>query len=433
MAAPAETIAWLKQTLGDACESVSVQGDRPLLLDDPSCAYLTLSDYHQLFCVGYERGRAVGRREHLAVCGPGQLLFGLEPAAGPDATALVLSGVSGSAVWRVPTAQLFRRAEGPDALAAIGALFDAWIELLIATLHAAPVPTRARVVGAGETVDASGGAALHASGSLAWIAPRLGLRSYAGIDTGPPDAGGVWPLSDQAWALCEEEGLRVWRSADIFASTKGASFADGFYRFVVRVVSARRAELADVRLSHDALSRSAEAKRLTESLERLAVVGRGERLRPDAGGADDFERACRFIARWLSAAPPRVVKPEGRTFSHMERALALTTGLRTRRVVLEPGWYRHDNGALLAFGLEGEEHLAPLAVVPSRRGYWMRDPRASVSRTGDAAGGVPAPSSRLPGLRPAPEGSRLTPAGDLPLRERAHRARSSCSWRSSAR
>ena len=82
-----ESIAWLKQQLGDGCEEVLVQGDRPLLLDDPSCAYLTLSEHHQVFCVGYDRGRASGRREHMAVCGPGQLLFGLEPAEGEGATA----------------------------------------------------------------------------------------------------------------------------------------------------------------------------------------------------------------------------------------------------------------------------------------------------------------------------------------------------------
>ncbi len=42
------------------------------------------------------------------LCAPGQLLFGLEPAPGAGATALLLSGVSGSVVWRMPTALLFR-------------------------------------------------------------------------------------------------------------------------------------------------------------------------------------------------------------------------------------------------------------------------------------------------------------------------------------
>ena len=68
-----EHVAWLKQQLGSLCEEVPVQGDRPLILDDPGSAYLTLSDHHQLFCVGYRDGRPYGRREHLALCAPGQL------------------------------------------------------------------------------------------------------------------------------------------------------------------------------------------------------------------------------------------------------------------------------------------------------------------------------------------------------------------------
>ena len=93
-----QSIAWLKQRLGAACQEVPVQGDQPLLLDDPSCAYVTLSEHHQLFCVGYRDGVPVGRREHVAICGAGQLLFGLQPGFGLGATALLLSGVTGSIV-----------------------------------------------------------------------------------------------------------------------------------------------------------------------------------------------------------------------------------------------------------------------------------------------------------------------------------------------
>ena len=66
-----QSIAWLKQRLGEGCVDIPVQGDQPLMLDDPSCAYITLSEHHQLFCVGYDRGRPVGRREHVATCEPG--------------------------------------------------------------------------------------------------------------------------------------------------------------------------------------------------------------------------------------------------------------------------------------------------------------------------------------------------------------------------
>jgi NHLM bacteriocin system ABC transporter ATP-binding protein len=380
MSVTSETLAWLKGQLGDGCVNVPVQGDRPLLLDDPSCAYLTLSEHHQLFCVGYERGRGVGRREHMAACGPGQLLFGLEPEAREGATALVLSGVSGSVVWRVPTALLFRLAAGSQGASAIGDLFADWIKLLITTLPEAPVPTRSRELTPGTTVETDGSYALRTSGGLVWIAPRS-AKSYLGLD--PGSVGGrvdYWPLGERAWLSCEGEGLRVFRSTDLLESTKGAGFAEGFYRFVVRVVSHRRAQLAGQRLAGDASSSKSEHKMLSDSLELLAAVGRGQRLARALGGTDDLARTCNRIAQWLGTDPPRVNKPEGRSFSNMQLALSLTTGLRTRRVVLGRGWLDHDNGALLAFLSEPGDELVPVAILPSRGGCWLHDPRVNTPR-----------------------------------------------------
>ena len=56
MTTASDSIAWIKRTLGERVQALPVQGDQPLLLDDPSCAYVTLSEHHQLFCVGYRDG-----------------------------------------------------------------------------------------------------------------------------------------------------------------------------------------------------------------------------------------------------------------------------------------------------------------------------------------------------------------------------------------
>jgi NHLM bacteriocin system ABC transporter ATP-binding protein len=392
MSDPSRSIAWLKQQLGDGCAEVPVQGDRPLLLDDPSCAYLTLSEHHQVFCVGYEGGRAVGRREHMAVCGPGQLLFGLEPATGEGATALILSGVTGSVVWRVPTALLFRLADAPEGLAAIGLLFDTWIQLLVATLPSSPVPTRTLALAPGDSGPIDGTIAVRSERGLVWVSPRTPPRSYVGIDPGTvhaqPDC---WPLAEPTWAQLEADRFRVWTSTELLATTRGAAFADGFYRFVVAVVSLRRADLAGQRLSRDDLSLASEQRALSASFDHLSAVGRGERLRPDAGGIGDLERACHTAARWLGIDPPRVARAEHGstgTFAHSQTLLSRTTGIRARRVVLEPGWQGNDSGALIGFLIEDDESLVPVALLPSRRGYWLHDPRQGAPlRVTEAAAG----------------------------------------------
>jgi NHLM bacteriocin system ABC transporter ATP-binding protein len=413
-----QSIAWLKQRLGDGCVEVPVQGDQPLLLDDPSCAYVTLSEHHHVFCVGYDHGAPTGRREHVAICDPGQLLFGLQPPQAQDATVLLLSGVSGSVVWRIPTALLFRLLEDAHGQAIVERLFDQWIDLLIGTLPSAPVPTRCRAVGAGETVapaatespfsyhqaslsayfrvptestfrettEAAGAMALKAKDRTVWVAPPKPPRIYLGVDLSRiSTTTQYWPLTSKAWALCDGGPIRAWRSSDLLNPNHGAQLAEAFYAFVVGVAAARRAQLDKIRLERDAASRGAERVFVSQSLAQLAAVGSGERIEPEVGGSDAFERACRIITRFLDVDPPRVMDRPGSSLSSMQAALSRITGIRTRSVLLEKGWQLHDSGPLLGFLLEEDEVLHPIALLPGRGGYVLRDPRDDRTRRVTAA------------------------------------------------
>jgi NHLM bacteriocin system ABC transporter ATP-binding protein len=372
-----ESIAWLKQRLGAGCEEVPVQGDRPLMLDDPSCAYVTLSEHHQLFCVGYLGGAPVGRREHVAVCQPGQLLFGLQPVAREDATVLVLSGVSGSIVWRIPTALLFRLVGDPEGERVVGLLFDSWLALLVGTLPAAPVPTRGLALSAGEQCDVDGTQSIRATEGVAWVAPAKPPSLYYGMELKKFRAlAECWPLTEQAWAVPEAGHLRIWKTTELLRASGGAGFADSFYAFVISVVARRRATLAATRLKRDRASRHTEQRFVSESLTLLAAIGRGERIEEEtAAGTEPFERACRTIANFLEIDAPRIVKPLGPALSQMQAALSRLTGVRTRGVLLEKGWSNNDGGPLLGFLLDGEDTLFPVALLPTAGGYVVHDSR----------------------------------------------------------
>src|SRR5262245_16400495 len=210
-----ESIPWLKQQLGNHCVEIPVQGDRPLVLDDPSCAYVTLSDHHQLFCVGYRDGRPQGRREHLALCAPGQLIVGVTPAAPPEPTALLPTGVGASVVWRRPIQSLIALAAQRDGARVVGSLFDAWVKLLIDALPDTSVPTRCRVIRPGETGDL-GTDPVRSGDGVCWLAPPRPPVWYRGLEVA---ATGVsvecWPLHGSAWAQLPEGNLRVWSSVEL--------------------------------------------------------------------------------------------------------------------------------------------------------------------------------------------------------------------------
>jgi NHLM bacteriocin system ABC transporter ATP-binding protein len=394
-----DSIPWLRQRLGAAIQEVAVQGDRPLVLDDPRHAYLTLSEHHQLFCVGYREGRAHGRREHLALCRPGQLVFGVEMGERSDSTALLLSGITGSVVWRMPVAALAKLAEARDGARVLGPLFDSWIELLIEALPGWPVPTRCRSLKPGETIELLGDPVRAAAG-VVWIAPSHPPAFYGGVAPSRVPAGvDCWPLTTNTWALCPPESkYRVWSTAELLGNDASASFAQGFVGFVLAISSRRRTELARHRIERDHASLEAESGQLASSLGKLARVGRAQRLsRALETGAGDFSRALAVVHEAVAVPPPKIELPDAVKLSQVQAALAQSTGARSRPVLLEGTWWTSDGGPLLGFVMKGEgapapapegapaapaaeEKFRPVALLPADGGYNLYDPLRAGSK-----------------------------------------------------
>ncbi len=378
--AAAEDLKWLREQLGAELQEVVVEGDQPALLHDPTVVHLTVLPNHQLFCVGTAEGAPLGRREHVSTCPAGQLLFGLAPQASADAPALLLSGATGSVVWRVPKASLLGLRDRPGGREVLARLFEGWVRLLLAMLPAAPPPSRTRtVVTAGERLDAAGDVPLRGAAEIVWIAPAVPPRSYLGIDPAGVSSG-PWPLAEPAWMVCSPEGLVGRSTLELLDADGTLSFGGGFHTFVVAEVSRRRTALAQERLHGDLTSRQAERRIVSESLHELAEVGGGRRLTRAMATGDAFEQVCQVIASRLRMDRPRFVTPKGKLLSDMQAALSRMTGVRTRSVLLEGAWWVHDAGVLLGFLLGEEEELHPVALLPSTRGYDLLDPRVGVPR-----------------------------------------------------
>ncbi len=372
-----EEIAQLEAHCGSDATSVLVEGDDPLLLVDPAYVYITRAAHHQLFCVGYADG-AVGRREHVALCDPGQLLTGIEPAS----AALLLSGIAGSQVLRIPTRRFFEARRDPQLKAVVEKLFDDFIELLIGTLPSAPVPTRCEELTPGST-PADTTMPMRAKEGLVWVEADKPPSTYGGIDvSAETDAPLVWPITTSTW-VAGASSSTAHASAELLEREPDAAFAAAFYAFVVAFLARQRVQIEEARLERDAASREAESQFVSDSLRQLALVGRGQRLAPDIGRGEAFEMACKKIAVWLEVPIPPIPLPKGNSLSHMQAALSRLTGLRTRKVLLDEDWHKNDAGALLGF-LMGEEEdagLKPVALLPTRSGYLLDDPRKETQET----------------------------------------------------
>jgi ATP-binding cassette subfamily C protein len=365
---------------------------------------VTLSEHHQLFCVGYRDGRPQGRREHLALCAPGQLVVGVPPAARPEPTALMLTGVDASVVWRVPVTSLTGLAARQEGAKVVAGLFDAWVKLLIESLPGASVPTRCRVVQPGQTAD-FGSDPVRSGDGVCWLAPPQPPLWYRGLDVGTADVKvECWPLDASAWAQFPEGKLRVWNSVELLGADPTASFMHGFSALVLTVASRRRNELARHRLERDEASLAAEGGKLAGALGKLARVGRAERLTTalETAGASDLGRALAVIHDALGVPAPRLDLPAGARLSEVQAGLARSTGARSRPVLLEGRWWEGDSGPLLGFVMPDGARAAPadagavtdeeafgphrpVALLPARGGYKIHDPMEGPARPLTAA------------------------------------------------
>ncbi|MBX3128157.1 MAG: NHLP bacteriocin export ABC transporter permease/ATPase subunit [Polyangiaceae bacterium] len=371
-----EQLERVRGHFGERCEEVQVEGDEPLLLDDPAWSYLTQVAHHQLFCVGYRDGAPVGRREHVALCTPGQLLLGRSPEPG-DTTVLLLSGIAGSKVLRIPSAEFFAALREPSLSPLIAGAFDGWIELLISTLPSSPVPTRCDALVAGATLEAIA-APVRARDGVVWALLSQPPTRHGGVKL--PTSGDVptcWPITPTEWLVADGADAEVLGSAELI-QVRGRELPDRFYTFVLTLLSEARASIESKRLEQDALSRKFEGRFVSDSLGKLALVGRGERLAPDLERDDALEAVCARIAHFLELPPLAVPRPAGTGLSHFQTALSRLTGARIRKVLLEGAWYEHDAGPLLGFEIGAEDALSPVALLPGKSGY-------EVFRSGSAA------------------------------------------------
>ena len=199
-----DTVLALKQVFGDACDAVRVEGDEPLLLDDPAYCYVTQGENHQLFCVGWRDGSAVGRRDYVTAVGSGQLLFAQAP--NPDRedepTVFLLGAPPGSHVLRIPTRLFIEAMADPERRAAVEQAFDSWIALLVSMLPSAPVPTRCDTVVAGLTLGPST-VPLRARAGIVWITLAHSPSRYGGVRVSEHDdsAPRQWPLTETTWVV----------------------------------------------------------------------------------------------------------------------------------------------------------------------------------------------------------------------------------------
>jgi ATP-binding cassette subfamily C protein len=383
---------------------VPVEGNKPLVLDDPDRVFVVYTGRIDLFSVRMEDGQSISSRRHVLSAETGQLLFGMDPAAVVEGLGLLATGVPGTRVLHMERSRLYALAGEVEFSDLVSAMVDAWVAALSARiargmppkepifLHA-PQADPAQAPGAGlqrpgEEVRVRASDAVTPRAGVLWIRHLTGSSLIADRKDLPPlRADGFLPLAQRNWLRVVEAGSLETISTRIYLQLdphwESLSRLHGLALQAIRAACERDEAAEQERLQdRSAADRVTLENALGEIASVLDPTG-GER--PTAGGlgreADTLLQASLLVGaalkidmrpalQALSADPDGSLSANARVPS-VER-IARAAAMRTREVALKGRWWRQDNGPLLGALAENGRWVALLPA--SHSSYALHDP-----------------------------------------------------------
>ena len=373
------------ERLHRATQPVELQADQRLAMDDPRILWFVTHGNVDLFAAELVDRRPVGRWHFLCRLGEGTAMMGCP--AGPRHS-LVGRPTPGAAVRRctiatvkhlTALAQEGDGAERPAESAVLDALataVDATLTRLAETLDDERPPREFLPLEAGGQVVARQGEVLRALSPVVWAQVqdgRLHLRSVAGEDALRP--GELCPLTQSDWLVAtapsRAHGVptaelvadgRLWSHLLVHLVRQMYAFDR---RLEDRVRAEQRALVLGTTYDLDVGTRASRglAAVLREQSSRLRLA--------DVAQDDAPLAAVRLVGARLGVAV--VAPPPGAWFDPLSDSvtrIAAASGLHSRRVRLDDGWWRSDAGAMVGRLTETGE---PVALLPDRRGYALVD------------------------------------------------------------
>jgi NHLM bacteriocin system ABC transporter ATP-binding protein len=389
-------VSTLEDLLRGEAREIEAGGNAPLALAAGEC-WLLAAGRAEVFAVARERGSPW---IHLGTVEPGGMLFGAAPGGSPEGTEgmeLVAAGGLGTRLLQIPVDRLtaLAAAAGREAdLAALASGVDGWLGCLV---HAVPRPAAPKayheLLAGAETVLEKEGLAARTRAGLLWVRPRSGVFYLLGRPDLALHPGMRLPLPEEAWLVAREAGaLEAAGTPAVLAEGRLREDLDRFHAVLLGGIRAQAEEAAreererlELRIERDRQTMRNAYARLASVLAELPA---GE---IEAGREADLPllAACRLVGGHLGVPiRTRTEAAEGRRQGDLLTAICAASRIRSRRVILREGWWRHDNGPLVAFRVLDEEgkQRRPVALLPvSARRYEMVDPADGTRTPVDAA------------------------------------------------
>jgi NHLM bacteriocin system ABC transporter ATP-binding protein len=354
---------------------VRLEGDR---------IWIVQSGYADVFAARQSEGAQAGRRHHLFRATPGILVFGLP--ASPSLTVEAI-GTEATQLRAVTWEAVDEELQNPRTHAIVLRALEAWIDRLCEYIADGMPPANCAGYTAGQDVHGCG-CVRPASGVMA-LELLTGSATVLGRDI-PLVEGELIALSRRGWLdVSEGATLRLTALSQIAARGETRRVLARFHDAALAGVTERLGDVAAAERKRYSTRMSSALDASARAFGLLAAVFHrvgAERLAPPPAVStphDQLNAACQRVASRLDVA---FVKPSATTFRSIKEGVenvARASNFRARHIRLEEGWWRHEQGPLLAF-LKESNHAVALLPRP-RGGYELVDTDGSPPRRVDVA------------------------------------------------
>src|SRR5579885_1173938 len=373
----------------------------PLLLDDPARAWRVEAGEVAVFAVAVAGGVPVGPRHYAFSARPGDVLLGMDLAAGGPPLGYLAVPLADTRVAALGLDALEAQARDPASADQVAAALDRWVAALEGGLVGGRAPhSDAQLVPAQAVALAEGQTARPLAG-VVWVQGAGGNVRF--LDEEPLAA--PFPLAESAW-LRAAAAAELVPLATADALARGAAWP-GLVAFHQAVRACQQRRLAAAAAAESARLRAEAAHDRAVGREALGDLSALLERRPRAArvppGETPLQAACALVGAAFGVAVQSPPPAHGEAPRDELAAIAKASRLRTRPVTLPPDWWQRESGPLLGYrAADGQ----PLALLPAgRRRYDLVDPVAGtrVRVDQDVARQVAAGAHVL--YRPLPDGA----------------------------
>lgn len=264
------------------------------------------------------------------------------------------------------------------------ALLAAWIGRLAGRLTASHMPARNIALPVGELVHLPTAEAARPERELCWVMAVSGKCCVAGRPELVVERGEVVPVSSDLWVQADdaETIIRTLSTQDLVTTRDVIDPLVRFNQKLLAAIVAEDREVAARERERLRVKTEEEARLVDRSYHLLGSVLGGKK--PDGAPhatlttlplVEAARLVCRDQGMELEPPPDAHAGHRVRIRDPVE-ALARTSKIPSRKVILRGEWWKQDSGPLLAFV---QQDGRPVALVRGRRSrYTMHDPTTGV-------------------------------------------------------